>query len=183
MTTTLQPITKIQNRCLTEKKFTHIMCDNKCMRISNFCRNSSNALSCSDQFHLNCKQTQDRSQYICKCYNHEERCIAMLENCDDYEHCEQVCQDSIDQAESKLNQQSVSSSMTWIILAIVILLILLIAIIMMTLRYRRRSKNAKKAQGQSRTPAAPEIAVNNSRSTDARQQLLNGASNTANETS
>jgi hypothetical protein len=40
------------------------MCRNKCMTISDVCLNVSNALVCSDQFHLNCKQTHDNNQVI-----------------------------------------------------------------------------------------------------------------------
>lgn len=38
------------------------MCGDKCTKINDLCRDVSNALSCSDQFHLNCKQTQDQNQ-------------------------------------------------------------------------------------------------------------------------
>jgi hypothetical protein len=34
------------------------------MTISDVCLNVSNALVCSDQFHLNCKQTHDNNQVI-----------------------------------------------------------------------------------------------------------------------
>ncbi|CAF0780089.1 unnamed protein product [Rotaria sordida] len=182
ITTTTRTLTRDPSRCLTEKRFTHIMCGDKCMKIKDICRNVSNAVLCSDQFHLNCKQTHDKNQYICKCRNNKNQCITMIENCDDFERCEQICQESIHYATSKSNTLDAVSSKIWIILAIVIFIILLIAIIFMTLRYMR-GKNAKKAPAQSRTPAAPTIITTNSSPSDAQQQLLNQGTNTANETS
>ncbi len=38
------------------------MCRDKCMRITDVCQHVSNVLSCPDQFHRNCKQTQDKNQ-------------------------------------------------------------------------------------------------------------------------
>lgn len=93
----------------------------------------------------------------------------MIESCDDYEHCEQVCRDSIHygmyiidfyrsieksdffliKAISKLNDSKKISSTSWKIIIIVILLIILFAIILMTFRYIGRRKAAK-SQGQSR---------------------------------
>ncbi len=91
----------------------------------------------------------------------------MAEPCDDFESCEQICQDSIHYgipnnfnflhnlfflliANSKSNPFLKSSSITWIILAIAILGILLITIIIMTLRYRRQKRNAKNTAASSR---------------------------------
>lgn len=34
------------------------------MRINSVCSNASNALACSESFHLNCKQTQDKSEVV-----------------------------------------------------------------------------------------------------------------------
>ncbi|CAF1083583.1 unnamed protein product [Rotaria sp. Silwood1] len=182
ITTTAKPATRIPSRCLTERQFTHVMCGDRCMRIRDVCRNASYASLCSSQFHLNCKQTNEKNQYICKCHDDKNRCIAMIENCDDFESCEQICQDSIHYALSKSNKMDAASSKIWIILAVVILIILLIAIIFMTVRYMRQ-KNARKTPAQSRTPAAPVVTTTNSSPSDAHQQLLNQGTNIANETS
>ncbi|CAF2846878.1 unnamed protein product [Rotaria sp. Silwood2] len=181
ITTTARPVTRVPGRCLTERQFTHIMCGDRCMRIKDVCRNVSNALLCSNQFHLNCKQTHERNEYVCKCYD-KSRCIAMTENCDDYESCEQICRDSIHYANSKSNKLDTPSSTIWIALVVVILIILLIAIIFMTVRYMRQ-KDARKASAQSRTPAAPVVTTTNSSPSDAHQQLLKQGTNAANETS
>ncbi len=34
-------------------------------------------------------------QYVCKCQDDRGRCIAMTEACDEFEHCERICKDSI----------------------------------------------------------------------------------------
>lgn len=83
----------------------------------------------------------------------------MNEQCDDYDNCDRICQESIreglfdllnpDQnmkfgfllANSITNRILQTSSLPWIILAVAILVILIIAIIVITVRYRRRTKN------------------------------------------
>ena len=83
----------------------------------------------------------------------------MNKQCDNFEHCRQVCEDSIHhgileilQFETKLffiiaNSQSheydVSSSLAWMVMIVIILLLLLLAIITMTVRYKRRRRSER----------------------------------------
>ncbi|CAF3131473.1 unnamed protein product [Rotaria socialis] len=182
MTTTMKPAMRIPSRCLTDKKFTHVMCDHKCIKINDLCQNVSNGLLCSDQFHLNCKQTQEKNEYVCKCSDDRNHCIGMIEHCDEYEHCERICKDSIHYATSKLNKFDEPSSIVWMILIIIILMVLVIAIVLITLRYLSRRKNSKKNPTQTRTRTEPATTTNHTSSNDAHEQLLSQA-HTTNKTS
>ncbi|CAF0871036.1 unnamed protein product [Adineta steineri] len=181
MTTTRKTVTKkTPSLCLTDTKFTHVMCRNKCMKINEVCRTASNKLTCSNAFHLHCKQTNEEDHYDCKCRDNKNRCIAMSEQCDDPDHCEQVCETSIYYANTKGNQSLKSSSIAWIVLLIAILIILFVTIIIMTMRYKRR----KQPPLSSRTPPAEtEPSTTNLPPSDTREKLLNSSPNTANETS
>ncbi|CAF3518075.1 unnamed protein product [Adineta steineri] len=181
MTTTRKTVTKkTPSLCLTDTKFTHVMCRNKCMKINEVCRTASNKLTCSNAFHLHCKQTNEEDHYDCKCRDNKNRCIAMSEQCDDPDHCERVCKTSIHYAKTKGNQSLKSSSIAWIVLLIAILIILFVTIIIMTMRYKRR----KQPPVSSRTPPAEtEPSTTNLPPSDTREKLLNSSLNTANETS
>ncbi|CAF0753970.1 unnamed protein product [Adineta steineri] len=181
MTTTRKTMTKkTPSLCLTDTKFTHVMCRNKCMKINEVCRTASNKLTCSNAFHLHCKQTNEEDHYDCKCRDNKNRCIAMSEQCDDSDHCEQVCKTSIHYANTKGNQSLKSSSIAWIVLLIAILIILFVTIIIMTMRYKRR----KQPPVSSRTPPAEtEPSTTNLPPSDTREKLLNSSPSTANETS
>ena len=93
----------------------------------------------------------------------------MTEECDDYESCNRICQQSIREglfecsivnnktnanffllANSITNRLLQTSSIPWMILAVAILAILIIAIIVITIRYRRRTKNLTNTETASR---------------------------------
>ncbi|CAF1089380.1 unnamed protein product [Adineta ricciae] len=175
MTTTTESIAYASGRCLTEQKFTHVMCRNECLKINDLCGNVSNTLYCADTFHLHCQKTHEANEYACKCPN-QDHCIAMTEQCDTFEHCDKVCQNAIYEASSKTKRIFEPVSMTWMILVTSILLVLFVAILIMTLRYRRQRRNVKQNPVSSRTPADDPPADTTS-SSDTRQRLLNNAAN------
>lgn len=41
---------------------TYVMCGDQCLSIKAVCLNTSYIASCGDQFHLHCKQTNDKNQ-------------------------------------------------------------------------------------------------------------------------
>ena len=152
------------------------------------CQNAANSLDCAQVFHLHCKRTQEKNeviplcrkktiereicllQYACKCSDDQDRCIAMTEECDDFDHCEKVCRNALYEGtsrivrslhsskemhafllvNSKTNQVFPPSSMMWIILLVGILVLLAIVILLMTVRYRRGRKKSRQPPGTSR---------------------------------
>ncbi|UJR37943.1 hypothetical protein I4U23_030628 [Adineta vaga] len=179
MTTNIESIEKIPNRCLTEKKFTHVMCQNECLKIDNLCRNISNKFDCPNEFYLHCHKMPEENEYTCKCHD-QNRCIAMTEECNDSKHCDAVCRNAIYEFNSKTNPFLKPASMTWMILLTSILLLLFVAIFLMTLRYRRRRRAAKQTATSSRTPAEPTVANTTSPPSDTREKLLDTNANETN---
>lgn len=179
LTTTRKPPSATPNRCTTDQRFTHVMCQTRCLKINDLCKTASNSWSCPAEFHLHCKATNDKNKYVCKCRDPNiNRCIAMVDECDSFEDCERVCADSIHFATSKMNESRKGETMIWIILIGAILLVLLILIILFTLRYRRQRK-----RNSSRTPPVDNETTNNTAAHDAHEKLLKSATPQANETS